>query len=172
MQDKFNKFFNLYNGKGVEYSDPSNPYQCMDAAGKWCEFLGIPYEAIRHLYAYQVWTQPTDLTRKYFDLIPNSATNVAQVGDLVIFGQKVGTAGHISIGTNKSNSMDYVGFEQNWAGKKYLTTVVHQKYNGVLGFLRPKNITNSDDQKEQKIKDILNSPGTSTEHLSKIRQVL
>ena len=138
MQDKFNQFFNQWNGKSIEFSDATNKYQCMDGAGKWCEFLGIPYEAIRHLYAYQVWTQPTALTKKYFDLIPNGPVNTPQAGDLVVFGTKVGYAGHISIDKGKSNSRDYVGFEQNWNGKQYMTTVTHYNYYGILGWLRPK----------------------------------
>jgi hypothetical protein len=171
MQSNFDKFYNLYNGKSIEFSDITNKFQCMDGAGKWCEFLGIPYEAIRHLYAYQVWTQPTDLTRKYFDLIPNGPTNVAQIGDLVIFGTKVGYAGHISVGTNKSNSINYVGFEQNWNGRQYMTTVTHYNYFGVLGWLRPKTSVGIPQTYQQKVHDIVYSSIQDTQKVLAIQAI-
>ncbi len=160
MQDKFNQFFNLYNGKSIEFSDPTNKFQCMDGAGKWCEFLGIPYEAIRHLHAYQVWTQPTDLTRKYFDLVPNGPTNITPVGALVVFGQSVGPSGHISIGEKESNSKDCITFDQNWSGKQFMTTVNHVSYKGVLGWLVPKDVKNWDIVVDR-MKAALNAGGTS-----------
>lgn len=138
LEQKYSEFYNEWNGKFIEYSDPTNPYQCMDEAGKWCEKLGIPYEAIRHLYAYEVWTKPTELTRKYFDLVPNGPKNIAPVGSLVIFDKTVGPAGHISIGTPQSNPKDLISFDQNWGNPKYCRIVAHISYKGVLGWLVPK----------------------------------
>lgn len=171
MQDIYNQFFNEVNGKFIEKEDGSNYAQCFDLVFAWCDKLGIPRSSIRHLRAYEIWTKATDETRKYFDLIPNGPTNIPPVGAIAVFSQLVGAAGHTSVTNNQSNINDLYSLDQNWSFPKYTRVVNHAKYNGVLGWLVPKQ-TNTDDQKEQKIKDILNSPGTSTEHLQKIRQVL
>lgn len=172
LKDLYIKFFTLYNGKSIEYSDATNKFQCMDGAGKWCEKLGIPYDAIRHLYAYQVWTQPTDLTRKYFDLVSNGPTNTPPVGALVVFGTKVGYAGHISVGTAKSTSKDYVGFEQNWNGKQYMTTVTHYNYSGILGWLIPKTSSVTGSIPKSSIVAIRDGGGSESEKYNKIINLL
>ncbi len=158
MNNLFQQFFSLHNGRVVETEDSANYAQCFDLALAWCDFLKIPRSSIRHLYAYQIWTLATAETKKYFDLIPNTATNVVQVGDLAVFGTAVGYAGHVSIGTPNSNSINAVTFDENWAGKQYATTITHYNYYGVLGFLRPKNVTVplTDTQKVSKIRDLLN----------------
>src|SRR5258706_15444663 len=102
MQDKFNAFFNQVNGKSIEKEDPSAPDQCMDLIFAWCDTLGIPREAVRHQYAYQVWQYPTATTLQYFDLLQNTLTFIPQVGDIAVFGTSVGFAGHVSIDTGKS----------------------------------------------------------------------
>lgn len=151
----FDDFFVQYNNQSVEYSDPSNPYQCMDLAGKWCEKLGIPYESIRHLYAKDVFLAPTSLTRQYFDIIKNVTNdpNSKPVkGDLVVFGTQVGYAGHISLEPGLSTGYNLTTFDQNWdtphfyhidaQGKRipYCRLVTHTAYFGCLGWLHPKAI--------------------------------
>lgn len=172
MQDKLQQFINETQGRFIEKEDASNYAQCFDLVFAWCDKLGIPRSAIRHLRAYEIWTLANDETRKYFDLVPNGPTNIPPAGSIAVFSQLVGPAGHTSVTLPQSNSNDLYSLDQNWATPKYTRVVQHTKYNGVIGWLVPKQQTNTDDQKEQRIKDILNSPGTSTEHLQKIRQVL
>lgn len=172
MQDKYNQFQNLVLNQYVEVEDFSNYAQCMDLIFKWLDFLGIPRDTIRHLFAYQVWTNPFDSTRIYFDLIPNGPTNMPQVGDIPIFGQSVGPSGHISLATNQSTPTNLVSLDQNWGTPKYTRLVTHFNYAGVLGWLHPKTLPLTDAQKEQKIRDILGKLETATQHLVEIRQVL
>lgn len=159
MENKYQQFFNLYNGKPVEVEDPSARDQCMDLAFAWCDFIGIPRDTIRHPLAYQVWTTPTATTKQYFDMIPNGPTNIPSVGSLVVFDKTVGAAGHISVATPNSTSPNYVGFEQNWAGAQYARVITHARYTGVVGWLQPK-IKNWDDTVNQ-MKNALNAGGTS-----------
>ena len=161
LQDLFTQFFNTWNGKPCEVNDPTNKNQCMDLAYAWIDMLKIPRETIGHLYAYQVYTQPKDSTRQYFDLIPNTPTGVPQLGDLVVFGTKVGIAGHICISTGKGNTNQFESFDQNWNGKQYGTLVQHN-YNGVLGWLYPKNVVPAPEmvnktEFKKKIIDFINS---------------
>lgn len=174
MQDKFDQFSKQTNGKFIEVEDAGAYAQCMDLAFSWCDVLGIPREAIRHQYAYQVWNLATDLTRKYFDLIPNSATNVPVVGDMPVFGTTVGPAGHISIETGKSNSINLMTLDQNWGTPKYTREVTHANYSGVIGWLHPKGqtpVTNYDAVLNQ-IRDIINSGGDSHVRFTKIKELV
>lgn len=86
-----------YVGKPVEAEDPSNLHQCLDWAFKFCDEIQVPRETIRHLYAYEIWTKPNDLTLQYFDYVPNTPNGQPVLGDIVVFGTGVGVAGHVSI---------------------------------------------------------------------------
>src|SRR4030042_82719 len=105
MKEQFEQFIALvHSGKlsldgktpdKVEVNDPTNAYQCMDLAYAFCDFISIPRDTIRHLFAYQVYTEPNDLTIKYFEMIPNTSNGVPQCGDLVVFSKDIGgIAGH------------------------------------------------------------------------------
>lgn len=138
MQEKFNQFFNTWNGKYAEAEDPNNLYQCFDLVFLWCDALNIPREAIRHQFARQIWEEPTDVTKQYFNLIPNSAFNSPKVGDIIVFNTKVGPAGHTSIETGKSNFLNLTSFDQNYGWPTYCRQVSHNLYYGVYGWLSPK----------------------------------
>src|SRR3990167_3478462 len=151
------QFIAANNGKKVEVNDPTNLYQCMDLAYAWTDNLRIPRDAIRHLYAYQVFTQPNDLTRKHFDIIGNSPINSPKPGDLVVWGTKVGYAGHIAI-CKSAGVLSLVTFDQNWAGASFCRLVNHGwSYSGVLGWLRPKPTTAPLDPFKQSIYNIIYS---------------
>ena len=162
MQDFFNQFFAINNGKSIEVQDITNKYQCMDLIFAWCNFLKIPLLTVAHLYAYQVWTQPTALTKQYFDLIPNSATNVPAIGDIIVFSTTVGYAGHVAVETGKSNSTNLISFDQNWGGKQYATTITHYNYYGILGWLHPKTQPVTDDQIVREIQTEINGGNPPT----------
>lgn len=139
MEEKFKQFFDKYNGKPVEVNDPSNPFQCMDLAYAFVDFINIPRDTLRHLYAYEVYTKPNDLTVKYFELVPNTANGMPQVGDLVIFGKTInGTAGHISIAKGEGNTNTFVSFDQNFGTTVKKAGLITHSYDHVLGWLRPR----------------------------------
>lgn len=150
MREQFDKFFNLYNGKQVEAEDPTNKNQCMDLVFKWLDQLNIPREAIRHLFAYQAFTEPNDVTKKYFDIISNTPTGVPQAGDIPVFGQAVGTAGHICVANGTGDQTFFDSLDENWDTAHFnmgvdkqtgllipYTRLVRHNYNGILGWLRP-----------------------------------
>lgn len=138
----FDKFATTWLGKPLEAEDPSNLDQCFDEAFAWIDVLGIPREAIRHLHAYQIWTVPNDLTRRHFEMIPNTPTGVPQKGDVVVFGQGVGVSGHVSIASGKGDTKTFQSLDQNWGGHKFVEYVTHNYDLGpVLGWLRPKPMT-------------------------------
>ena len=138
MKEKYQQFFNEHNGTFLEVNDPTNKYQCMDLAYGWCDYLGIPRDAIRHLYAYQVYTSPSQITKDHFGLITNSPEGVPEVGDLVVFSKLLGVAGHISISNGTGDTKSFESFDQNFGTPKSCRIVKHD-YKAVLGWLRPKN---------------------------------
>ena len=145
MKDKFNQFVDNVNGQFVEVSYKKALYQCMDLAYLWVFCLGLPKATIQHLYAYQVYTNPTDLTKKHFDLIPNTPNAIPKDGDLVVL--KGGTAGHIVIALSGGTTSSFKCFEQN----NPLGTNAHiqsRSYKNVLGWLSPKKAGLKFTQKE------------------------
>ena len=184
MDSKFNQFLLENNNKSIEVSDTSALYQCMDLIQKYVDFLNIPLETVRRPYAYQVWTLASDLTKKYFNLVLNTANYIPPVGAIAVFGRdgdKVVSGiirgipvGHVSIVAPGTNVMDLISFDQNWdtqhyyhydgRGNKipYSRLVVHRKYDGVIGFLvlKPEYIKGSaipDDVFVNKVKAIVDS---------------
>ncbi len=139
MQDKLNQWLGQVDGKQIEAEDSSNYAQCFDLAFNWCDFLDIPRDSIRHLYAYQIFTNPNPDTTQYWDMINNTPTGVPQAGDLVIWGTQVGTAGHVAI-FKEGDTSSFRSEDQNWAGIQKAMPVNHS-YNGVLGWLHPKKVS-------------------------------
>jgi hypothetical protein len=173
------------NNLPVEIEDPTAKDQCMDLAFKYLDILGIDRAAIRHQYAYQVWTQPNALTRKFFDAFPNTPDFIPQYGDLAVFKQLQGIpVGHICMVAKGSNIKDMVSFDQNWDTQHYhhvdtqgnwipyCRTVVHYNYYGVAGFLRPKQLPAGDDVIVNKIQAIVNGSQTPHDKIAAIRQLL
>ncbi len=128
------EFINKHNGKYVEAEDPGNINQCMDLVFKYLdEVLGVDRATIRHEYAYQAYTQPNDLTYKYFDLIN---TGNPQYGDIIVYGTEVADAGHIEIFID-GDLNNYRSFSQNWSAGSPAHIINHNSY-GVIGWLHPK----------------------------------
>jgi len=128
--------------QSIEVSDKSNSWQCMDWAYCWVFCLGYPKATIQQAKAYQVYTSPRDITKQYFDLIPNTPDFVPIAGDLAVWGTSVGPAGHIAVCDNGSTKTKLITWDQNWNGVQKVIKVSHT-YDGVIGFLRPK--TNPED---------------------------
>lgn len=136
MKEKFELFKLWILNQGVEISDKSNEYQCMDLAYAFIFFLRLPKATIQHLYAYEVYTQPSELTKKYFQIIKNTIEAIPQAGDLVVWSNKVGVAGHIAVCTGKASQASFESLDQNWKSTSRVAVFSHT-YDNVLGWLRP-----------------------------------
>lgn len=142
MKDIFNAFFNKWDGKPCEVNDPSNLNQCMDLLYAWCDALKITRDTVRHLYASQVYTNPTDVTLEFFELRPNTAMFIPQVGDVAVFhnyvlinGVKV-DVGHVSVCNGKGDTNAFESFDQNWGTTVNKCGTIRHSYDNVIGFLR------------------------------------
>jgi cell wall-associated NlpC family hydrolase len=137
MRDKLLRFIDNTIGHFQEVSYKEAIYQCMDLVYEWVFVLDIPKATIQHQYAYEVYTQASDFTRQYFDIILNLKETIPQEGDLVIWNKTSSNiAGHIAIVIEATQTTMKV-FEQN----NPLGTNAHiqdRNYPNCLGFLRPK----------------------------------
>lgn len=135
---RFDIFKNYVLGQGIELSDKSNIFQCFDLAYAYCLFLRIPKSTIQHLYAYQIFTSPNDLTNDYFQILPNTSDFVPQEGDIGVFNKTDSNiAGHVCICTGVGDTKSFKSLDQNWAGQSRVVEVTHN-YVNFLGVLRPK----------------------------------
>lgn len=140
MAKDFILFESYVLGQGIEVSSASALNQCMDLAYLFTLFNHVPKVAIQHATAKQVFKQPNDVTREYFEIIRNTATFVPQEGDLGIFdGTTNNPSGHIVVHTKNANTNKFESLDQNWAGMKKVTLVTHN-YKNYLGVLRLKSI--------------------------------
>lgn len=135
MENKFKSFLNLFNGTSWDTKDPTNRDQCFDLAIGFCKWLDIPDTIFSGLLnASQIWTNPTQMAKDNFNFIKNTPDAIPQVGDIVVFGGKVG---HVSIATGKGDLNTFESLDQNWF-LDGVTWVIKHTYDDpkVLGWLR------------------------------------
>lgn len=166
MKDKLTQFISNLNGQFVEVSSISAPNQCMDLAYNWVFCLDIPKSTIQQSAAYQVWSNASDFTRQYFELLENKVETIPQVGDLFIMGKTSSFPyGHIGI-VIEATQTKMKCFEQNFPTGTN-SHIQDRGYTGVVGFLRPKANLNS--SLPQWFETLLQEGGLSINDESKIR---
>lgn len=133
------------NGRYVEREDATNVNQCFDLAFAYTDLLGIPRAAIRHLYAYQIFTNPTQLTYQHFHLLNSNP----QKGDIIVYGNVVGPAGHVDIFL-EGTLQRFTAFSQNWPAGSPARVIQHSAW-GVIGILRFKG---EDMDKDKRIQEL------------------
>lgn len=135
MKEKLEQFVSYFNGQYVEVSYRPAQYQCMDLAYIWTALLGAPKASIQQSSANKVWDNASDLTREYFDLIPNTPDAIPQDGDIVVWNTKYGQYGHIGIALSGGTKYRFRVFEQN----NPIGTNAHiqeRGYTNISGWLR------------------------------------
>jgi hypothetical protein len=131
-------YIKKYNGKYIEYSDPSNRFQCVDNMRQYVQdVLGLPQSALPGaLYAKSVFT---NYNGSAFKKIFNRPDNWPNDGDIVFWGYYpfvTGWAGHVGINVgNGANLNNFISFDQNYPTGSACHRQVHN-YKGVLGWLR------------------------------------
>lgn len=128
---------------------PSQPYQCADLIKdflkkRWGYNFSFtlpernPYGYARSIYE----------NFNYYPLLRSKALKikytpglVPQRGDIVVWGQEVGKAGHVAIATGTGDSTYFISLDQNW-GKKYYVAETKHSYKGVIGIIRMRNFVN------------------------------
>ena len=125
---------------------PSNqPFQCVDEVKDYFNrCFGIKNFTFStgnnpHGYARGIWENFNDYPqlKGKFIRLRNTASFVPAKGDVMVWSDAVGTAGHVAVCTGKNTGTSkFQSMDQNWGGKYYCTLITHS-YNGVYGVLRP-----------------------------------
>jgi len=134
MEQKYQDFFNKYNGKGKIGNTVENKGQCVGLVSIWSDTFNIPH----------TWGNACDLyanaDSNYYDKIPNTPTGIPIVGDIIIWSSEYNDGpGHTGIATGKGNIDTFDCFQQN----DPTGSVSHNKtynYNFVTGWLRIRSI--------------------------------
>lgn len=125
------EFIKKYDGQNIDF-DGSFGAQCVDLYRQYVkEVLGFPQSPPVE-GAKDIWNT---YLPEYFGRIENTPTGVPEKGDIVIFGEKIGKYGHVSIFV-EGDTRRFVSFDQNYP----LGTPCHLQghtYNAVIGWLTP-----------------------------------
>lgn len=153
MQNKFKLFFDKYNNKFVERWDVSNLNQCADLMVAWLQELGLSgLIPLGFVYAYELWTKTPTKLLPYFERILNTTDAIPQVGDIVIWSNNYGSAGHVAISNGEAKvenkSTDWFrAFSQN-DPLKSPSVLKTYSFNYVYGWLRFKGTLPTDPLQE------------------------
>lgn len=131
-----------YNNKFWKVLPNTLPPQCFDLATGITDNLGVPHypnnpSPFPYANAYQIYTDFSSWQAQYFDRIANSPTGVPQAGDIIVWSNAYGSAGHVAVATGVGNTDTFQAFSQNdpFGSPCILKTY---NYNCVLGWLRCK----------------------------------
>lgn len=128
----FDQFVAKYNGKAVDF-DGTAGVQCVDLVDQYLKdvfgITGIWVQGARDFY--NKFSNYPALV-KTFDRVPNTASLVAQKGDIVIWNG--GTYGHCAIADGVGNVSAFYSYEQNTMGRHEPTQRVYHKYANKTGY--------------------------------------
>ena len=128
------EFFEKYNGKYLDVDQAYGP-QCVDVIKAYFNEVLAKGAVLGNANDY--W----NMTLENFEKIPNSSTAIPQLGDIIVWGKKIGSYGHIAIATGIGDDNHFESFDQNFPLNSPCGYIIHTYY-GVLGWLRPlKEIT-------------------------------
>lgn len=123
------EFFNFENGIFCDY-DGADGDQCFDLANAYSRWIGG--QRFTGATADLIFNQPGD----FYTAIPNTPDGVPQYGDIVVWSWP-----HVGIATGRNSSISqFEVLEQNDPTNSNCHIKVYLNYNGVIGWLRPKQL--------------------------------
>lgn len=127
-----NSFFQFFTGIYVDY-DGADGDQCFDLANAYSRWIGG--QRFTGATADLIYNQPGD----FYTQIPNTPDGIPQKGDIVIWNWP-----HVGIATGENSSTSqFEVLEQNDPSNSNCHIKVYLNYNGVIGWLRPKQLPES-----------------------------
>ena len=183
---KVDSFVKEYTGKFVD-TDGYYGAQCMDLMHKYVEkVLGVSDPSV--LRADTANLAYITFNRKdLFDKIDNTLLGMPEKGDIVFFGTKVGSAGHVAIYLD-GGLMNFKTFDQNWPTGNFCSIQSHSylPLGSVLGWLRFKfpvdpcadlkkqleYMTKKADDLDKELKGVKSERDVALKKISKAKEVL
>jgi hypothetical protein len=149
-----NKYINEYTGECIDM-DGAYGCQCMDLMHHYVDkVLGIPRsvsplksggpDAIYNNIFKNIDSKSLSYgsTKVRLDKVPNTATSIPQVGDIIIWKATAGNGyfGHVGIFIS-GDVNSFKSFDQNWSPSSLTVgspaKIINHNYNNVIGYLRP-----------------------------------
>lgn len=123
----------------------AQPYQCHDWAAQYSAEIGGPGYLPTPISggARDVYEQYNNLPaiKAFYERIPNTPAFVPRKGDVMFWGKMTGNIyGHVAVCDGDGTTAYFHSYDQNWANVHRVVRVRHS-YSGVLGVLRPRNLT-------------------------------
>lgn len=171
----FTEWLQTHDNQHIALLAPGN--QCFDCVVSWTDNLTIPHapgnpSPFPYEYAYQIYTGYSTFQKTYFDRIGNGPLNSPQKGDIVVWSSNYNNgAGHTGVATGRGSWFNFDCFEQN----DPVGSVSHVRtysYSYVMGWLRPKAVPLTCDQKLVKIRQEVESGNSDGDVRSHIRTIL
>jgi chaperonin cofactor prefoldin len=157
-----NEFVTKYKGKGIDF-DGHFGFQCVDLYRQYVqEVLEVP-QSPGVTGAKDIWTS---YLPEHFDRILNTPEGIPQAGDIMIWGSDYGQYGHVAVVISATINTITCFSQNDPLGtlsiiKKYLS------YNGVLGWLHPKEKeVNNEQILKDKISDLETKMATLNEAMA------
>lgn len=152
----YDEFEKKYLGKAVDY-DGVLGVQCVDLADQYLKdcygITGVWCNGARDLYTN---FDSYAALKNRFTKIANTRELVVRKGDLVVWGN--GDNGHIAIGNGEGTIDWFVSLEENTLNRREPTQLVRHDFGGVLGVLRPKEMSVANDCADTEALKELDSP--------------
>jgi len=162
------QFTAKYNGKGIDF-DGAYGNQCMDLYHQYVKEVlpGYPHPSAKGA-GYLIGALPST----HYDWISNTITAVPQKGDILLWGLKAGGGyGHVAIYIS-GNVWSFTSFDQNWPTGSYCHYQGHNYFGDLKGWYRPKSQPLTEEQKNQKVREILGKPISIQEQNRQAKDVL
>lgn len=134
MDDKYNIFFNQYNGQSNVGNNSVNKGECVGLASVFMDYFNIP-----HVYgnAKDIFYNAPD---EYFTKILNTIDAIPQKGDIICWNGKMGGGyGHIGIDNGNAKQLTLDVFQQNDPTGSNCHVKTYS-YDNIIGWLRVKNV--------------------------------
>lgn len=130
----FDEFIANFLNRPVD-TDGIYPNQCMDLMHEYCiDVLGLSKTALTEPSAYLVYKDFGKINGgNLFSRITYITGLIPQKGDIVVFGQDIGSYGHVCIFLEGDNTK-FKSFDANWPSGT-LPHIQDHDYKGVLGWL-------------------------------------
>lgn len=168
-------FIKKHNWRAIDY-DGVWGAQCVDLVRQYIkEVLNtVQPPAVGDKGAAHLWD---NYLPQHYDRFVNTLWAIPQPGDIVIWNRNAGGGhGHVAI-IESANLMSFRAFSQNDPMGSYSHLKTYY-YKNVIGWLRVKKTAPpppppmTDDIRINNIRTVINDPGTATDKIKKIKQIV
>jgi CHAP domain len=136
----FDEFIAKWTGKGCDF-DGKYKDQCVDLYRMYVKEVVGGLQSAPVVGAADIWET---YNKDTFTRVENTRDGIPPKGSVIIWGRTYGPYGHVGIAIEGTTS-SFKAFSQNDPSNSLPSIKTYRSYKGVLGWLIPKGIMNSDE---------------------------